>query len=170
MTAKTRTHTTPELALWRAYGRAVYRVFDEDSPVTFRIGRTSARLDRLLERHGATRWGHITAWNPSSVELPKAENERRQRRLVAALKRAGFKVLDGDGADPKGRWTPEPTAFVIGIGVREARRLGREYGQLAIVVGQGGKPPRLVPCEPSLVRALAKDATIAGIRPPPHIE
>jgi hypothetical protein len=88
--------------------------------------------------------------------LSTSENDRRQRRLVAALKRGGFAVLEGDGADPKGRWTPEPTAFVLGIGVREARRLGREYAQLAIVVGQRGKPVRLVACEPSLVRALAR--------------
>ena len=104
----TRVDATRELALWRAYERAVFRVFDEGRPITFRIGRTSARLDRLMERHAATRWAHITAWNPSSIPLPKAENERRQRRLVAALKRAGYTALEGDGADPKGRWTPQP--------------------------------------------------------------
>jgi hypothetical protein len=153
--------------LWRAYERAVFRVFDEGRPITFRIGRTSARLDRLLERHAARRWAHITAWNPSSIPLSKAENERRQRRLVAALKRAGFSVLKGDGADLRGRWTPEPTAFVLGIGVREARRLGREYAQLAIVVGERGKPPRLVACQPSLVRALAKDAAARRSLQPP---
>jgi hypothetical protein len=160
----TRDPGTRELALWRAYERAVYRVFDEDRPITFRIGRTSARLDRLLERHAVTRWAHITAWNPSSIPLSKAENERRQRRLVAALKRAGFEALEGDGADPRGRWTPEPTAFVLGIGVREAQRLGREYAQLAIVVGQRRKPARLVACEPSLVTALAKDIVGAASR------
>src|SRR5687768_7560603 len=101
-----------ELALWRAYEQAVFRVFDEGRPITFCIGRLSARLDRLLERHATRRWAHITAWNPSSIPLPKAENERRQRRLLAALKGAGFVSLEGDGADPKGRWTPEPTAFV----------------------------------------------------------
>ena len=158
---------TRELALWRAYERAVFRVFDEGGPISFRIGRTSPRLDRLLERHAATRWAHITAWNPSSIPLPKRENERRQRGLLAALKRAGFTALEGDGADPKGRWTPEPTAFVLGLGVGEARRLGREYAQLAIVVGQRGKPARLVACQPSLVRALAKDAAARRtLRPP----
>jgi hypothetical protein len=148
-----------ELALWRAYERAVYRVFDEGRPIIFRIGRTSARLDRLLERHAATRWAHITAWNPSSIPLSKSENERRQRRLVAALKRAGFTALEGEGADPRGRWTPEPTAFVLGIGVRDARRLGREYDQLAMVVGQRGEPPRLVACQPLLVTLLRREAS-----------
>ncbi|HUS23239.1 MAG TPA: DUF3293 domain-containing protein [Aeromicrobium sp.] len=143
-----RADVTRELALWRAYEQAVFRVFDEGRPITFRIGRTSPRLDKLLERHGARRWAHITAWNPSSVPLPKAENLRRQRRLVAELKRGGFGILEGEGADPKRRWTPEPTAFVLGIGVREARQLGREYDQLAIVVGQRGKLPRLVACRP----------------------
>ena len=151
----TRIPATRELALWRAYARAVFRVFDEGRPISFRVGRTSARLDLLLERHAARRWAHITAWNPSSIPLTKAENERRQRRLVAALKRAGFTALEGDGADPRGRWTPEPTAFALGIGVREARRLGREYAQLAIVVGQRGKPARLVAFAPSLVRHRA---------------
>jgi hypothetical protein len=145
-----RVPVTREVALWRAYEQAVFRVVDGDRPITFRIGRLSARLDRLLERHAARRWAHITAWNPSSIPLPKAENARRQRRLLAALKRAGFVSLEGDGADPKGRWTPEPTAFVLGIGVREAQRLGREYAQLAIVVGQRGKPPRLVACRRGL--------------------
>ena len=148
-----RVDASRELALWRAYEQAVFRVFDEGRPITFRIGRTSARLDKLLERHAAMRWAHITAWNPSSVPLPKAENARRQRRLVAELKGAGFTILEGDGADPQGRWTPEPTAFVRGIGARDARRLGREYNQLAIVVGQRGKPPRLVACQPRPAKA-----------------
>ena len=76
-----RVHATRELALWHAYEQAVFRVFDEGRPIRFRIGATSPRLDRLLERHAARRWAHITAWNPASNQLPAAENERRQETL-----------------------------------------------------------------------------------------
>lgn len=135
-------------ALWRAYEQTIFRVFDGPREIRFRIGGRSAELDELLEQHGATTWAHITAWNPASGPFPLEENEGRQQALVDALGRAGYVVLAGDGCDPEGRWPPEATAFVLGIGLGEAQALGREYGQLAIVAGQPGQPPSLVACAP----------------------
>jgi hypothetical protein len=144
-----RLRTDRERVLWRSYEDAVFRVFDGERQVRFHVGIASPDLDALLERYRATTWAHITAWNPRSNPLPQDENDDRQRRLVVALSEAGRIVLDGDGADPEGNWPPETTAFVMGIGVRDAVRLGREFGQLAIVVGRRGGRPRLVACDPA---------------------
>jgi hypothetical protein len=142
----TERRSSRELELWRAYEQTIFRVFGAGEEIRFQVGEAFRTLDELLDRHGATTWAHITAWNPASNQLPAAENERRQGTLVAGLRQAGFTVLDGDGIDPGGRWPPEPTAFVIGIRVEEARRFGRDYGQLAIVAGERGQPARLVAC------------------------
>jgi hypothetical protein len=137
-----------ERELWQAYQQTLFRVFDGDRTVTFRIGEQAPALDQLLERHHGSRWAHVTAWNPASVPLSTEQNEERQAALIARLEQRGYAVLDGDGVDPAGRWAPERTAFVIGISVEEARRLGREFGQIAIVAGEMPSTPRLVACLP----------------------
>ena len=43
-------------------------------------------------------------------------------------------------------WPPEPSLLVLGIPRKEALRLGRRFGQLAIVAGHKSSPARLLTC------------------------
>jgi hypothetical protein len=66
--------------------------------------------------------------------------------LATELRAAGYLCLPGEGIGRDGVWLHEESLFVMGITEREARRLGRKFGQLAIVVGHLKFPARLVGC------------------------
>jgi hypothetical protein len=136
-----------ELDKWREYERTRFCVFDEPRPhFCFMVGSRSAKLERLLERHDVDRWAFITAWNPGSVPLSAQENERRQAQLLTSV--SDYVVIPGEGVGRDAAWEPEPSLLILGIPRKEAIRLGRRFGQLAIVAGHKGFPARLLACSP----------------------
>jgi hypothetical protein len=135
---------TREREAWRAYERTRFCVDDGKRRICFMAGSQSRRLDSLLERHAADRWAFITAWNPASELLTPAENHARQARLRTAV--ASYSMLPGEGIGKDPAWTPEESLLVLNISRREAIRLGRQFGQLAIVAGRRGSKSRLVSC------------------------
>ena len=137
-----------ELESWRAYERTRFCVEDGKREVCFMAGSQSPKLDALLVRHGVARWAFITAWNPASVLLSRAANDSRQAALRRAVAARGYSALEGRGIGADPAWDPEPSLLVLGISRGDAVRLGRTFGQLAIVAGQRGGRSRLVPCPP----------------------
>lgn len=135
-----------ELALWTAYERTQFVVFENQREITFYAGYRNPKLDALLDRLGAARWAFLTASNPESIHLSEGVNDQRHQQLLDQVRTAGHSPLEGEGRDPVGRWTPERSLFVPGISRREAREIGRRFGQLAIVVGHRRFAARLVPC------------------------
>ncbi len=138
---------TQELAAWRSYERTNY-CFDpgDVTRICFTVGAINRRRDALLARAGASRWAFITAWNPASRRLDDGDNARRQLQLATMLRAAGYMCLPGEGIDKDGTWPAEASLFVMGISRRDARRVGRKFGQLAIVAGVAGRPAVLVRC------------------------
>ena len=136
-----------ELDKWREYEQTRFCVSDEPRPqFCFTASSKNRELDRLLERHAVDRWAFITAWNPASVALPREENDRRQEEL--RLRLSEYIVIPGEGVGRDPSWQPEPSLMILGIPRKEAVRLGRKFGQLAIVAGHKGFPARLLPCSP----------------------
>ena len=136
-----------ELEKWREYEQTRFCVSDEPRPqFCFTVGSKSPRLERLLERHAVDRWAFITAWNPGSVALARDENERRQTELRSRL--SEYIVIAGEGVGRDSAWPPEPSVMILGIPRKEAVRIGRKFGQLAIVAGHKGFPASLLPCSP----------------------
>lgn len=135
-----------ELDAWRAYETTQFCVEDGGRRVCFRVGSRSARLQALLERHRARRFAFITAWNPASVVLTRSENARRGEALLRDVQALGFRVLHGEGIGQEPSWTPERSLMILGISRGRAVALGRKYGQLAVVFGERGRAPELVPC------------------------
>lgn len=136
-----------ELQKWGAYQNTNYCVHGgARRPVCFRIGSTSARLNRLLAGYGSREWAFMTAWNPESKPLPRQENDRRQAELIAELIAAGYRCLRAEGLNADASWPPEESVLALDIPQHEARRIGRHHGQLAIVTGQLESPARLVAC------------------------
>lgn len=135
-----------ELECWRAYERTRFCVDDGARRVCFLAGSASAKLDALLRRHCQSTWAFITAWNPSSIPLSRAENDERQAELRRLLAEEGYATLSGEGIGEDPAWEPEESLLVMGIKEAAAVRLGRRFGQLAIVVGRRGSRSRLVPC------------------------
>jgi hypothetical protein len=140
-----------EMECWRAYEKTRFCVADGPRRLCFRVGSRSARLEVLLRRHKAAKWAYLTAWNPASLELSRAENDARQDDLKRTLRAAGYKWLPGEGIGDDPSWKPEQSLLVLGISRGKAVALGREFGQLAVVVGRRGEPARLVGSAPTPV-------------------
>jgi hypothetical protein len=140
---------TREMECWRAYETTRFCVDDGARRVCFTQGSPSPRLQALLRRHDAVRWAFLTAWNPASVELSRADNDARQDDLKRDLVSSGYRWLPGEGVGVDPECQPEESLLVLGISGGKAVAVGRDFGQLAVVVGRRDGPARLVPCAPT---------------------
>jgi hypothetical protein len=84
------------------------------------------------------RWASIRSWQ--SVDLVGAAHARFGAELAAA----GYRVVEGAGEDPEGRWPAEPSYLVLGMALDAAQEVGRRYGQNAIVWAGADAVPELV--------------------------
>jgi hypothetical protein len=135
--------SSPSPELERAYRATAYRVEGPDGRFSIHIGQTCPELDALLTLTHTTTWAYITACNPRSVPTADAQNQARQRELEERV-RARFRFYRGEGVGDDGKWPPEPSLLVLGIDGDTAARLGREFGQHAVVVGTLGGAAELL--------------------------
>jgi hypothetical protein len=136
-----------EEGLLEAYRRTTFRADTPKARLALRVGQRSVELDDLLSAHGVTTWAYATAANPGSQPLPADENVARHRELEALVRALGFESYPGEGIGDDGRWPPESSFLVLGIARADAVRLGRRFGQLAVVFGELGQEADLVACD-----------------------
>jgi hypothetical protein len=136
-----------DAALWEAYRRTTYVARTADGDIPINPGRRSPALDGLLNERRLREWAYLTAYNPASRKLAEEENVRRQRELIDTVRDRGLAFLEGEGIGADADWPAEPSILILGIESDDARALGRQFGQLAILVGRAGQPARLVACE-----------------------
>jgi len=131
----------PELL--EAYRAAVYVVYGSP-PIEFRIGEPSDVLDALLRIQKASSAAFVSSADVEGVVTP--ENQRRMKEFLLRGNLAGtpYKVYQGEGRDPAGKWDAEPSLLVMGIPRAEAEALGRRLAQNAIVWIEPGGAPELV--------------------------
>ena len=129
--------------LLAAYTATDFVVFDGGERWSLHVGVASARVDALLDRHGATCATVVTAFNPRSRVLAPEANEARHRALVRMLEERAVTFLLGEGRDPSGRWTAETECIVFGISLAEGLEIARRFDQNAVVFIERGKAPRL---------------------------
>ena len=134
---------TVSLELVAAYRRTEFRVADRGWSFVLRHDEHSKVLEECHRAFGVTCSAYITAWNPRSEVMSREQNEAAQARLEAEVQAAGLECLRGIGVDPSGPWPGEPSVLVLGISTDDAMRLGREYGQNAIVLVGRDAVPRL---------------------------
>lgn len=140
-------HVTDGLA--EAYRTTTFRVLAPNGPVDLRIGQTNPGMDALLYREGVHDWAFITAWSPGGRALPAAENRRRNALLRRRLRATGVPVLRGTGIGADPDWPAEDSLLAVGLDRLTAARIGAEFGQDAIVVGDRGSAPELLWCHPT---------------------
>ena len=119
-------------SLLRAYKSTNFEVH-ADPDFILKIGEFSPELKNLFSKVNYSTGCFITAYNPKSVELPNAENKILQNALYKEFKRSEYHVVNGLGSDPTDQWEGEPSFFVMGISLPEAKIFGRKYRQNAIV-------------------------------------
>jgi len=90
--------------------------------------------------------GPLSPYKPASVYLPRAENDARQNQLEELLLKRGFEILHGEGIGEDTSSEPERRVLVLGISRKDAVKVARQFGQLAILVGRRAAKARLVVC------------------------
>lgn len=134
----------PSPKLEEAYLSTSYWVEDVKRPFIFRVGKSSTQVEDLLKRYDVASWAYVTAYNPRSIPLAPAENERRHAELLQTVQRLGYQALSGHGVGDDGVWPPEKSLLILGIDRHTAYDLGKRFEQNAIVVGESGRPPELL--------------------------
>jgi hypothetical protein len=130
--------------LLTAYLAAHYKVTGTPTPFVLRVGHISAELAALHLAHGVNCSAFVTAWNPRGVARSESLNRASQQPLESQLKSMSLTLLAGIGEDPSGVWPGEPSILALGISRSEAARVGRTFGQLAIVWTGESAIPELV--------------------------
>jgi hypothetical protein len=115
-----------------AYRAAHYAVL---APVPFvlHVGEVSSRLADLLADEKASCAAFLTAWNPFSQVATEASNSAAQFALLNDLSKRGLITVPGFGKDPSGLWPGEESFLVIGLQLEQAKQMGIEYRQNAII-------------------------------------
>jgi Protein of unknown function (DUF3293) len=130
--------------LLAAFLAAHYKVTGTAQPFVLRLGHRSAELASLHLANGANCSAFMTAWNPQSVIRSEADNRASQKRLESELAAIGVRLVTGSGEDPTGVWPGEPSVLAVGISRSEAERVGRKFGQRAIVWSGESAIPELI--------------------------
>lgn len=125
-----------------AYLSTEYRVGSGPEGFTLCIGERSPRLVELYATHACRCAAFITAWNPRSERASDEENAAAHRRLCERLTQRAIAFIDGAGVDPERGWR-EQSALALGLAVEDAKALGCEFDQNAIVWSGADAVPHL---------------------------
>jgi hypothetical protein len=134
----------PAETLQAAFAATDYLVETEAGTIRVRIGRRHPSLD---DRLGRLPWAIVTAFNPGARRWPASDN----RGADAALKRrlaagAPTVLLRTRHRDPDREWPDEAGWLFAPADAVDAERLGREFGQVAVVHGRADAPAALRTC------------------------
>jgi hypothetical protein len=108
------TNTSISNELLASYKLARYHVYGSPSFI-LKIGHYSPELHKMYKTSSKKIATFITAFNPASIELSNQENKKRNQQLEKKIKGLHLCYLHGEGK------------------CDEAIRLGKEFGQNAIV-------------------------------------
>ena len=86
----------------------------------------------------------ITAWNPRSEVKGKKDNVAAQLLLREECRCRDLRSISGVSRDPGGAWPDEESVLVLGVSLVEARALGVQFHQYAVVWANGDAVPGLV--------------------------
>lgn len=125
----------------RAYLATAYRLGHTDQEIVLTIGQRSDPLAALLDGHSVDCGAFITAFNPFGTQQSDALNQQAHALLAARLTGIGLQTIEGSGGEPGTDWPAERSYFALGMALADARSVGSEFGQDAIVwVGRDAIP------------------------------
>lgn len=124
-----------------AYRAADYHVEAGPAPFRFRIQQYSPHLVELLALARLRSACFVTAYNPFSQPHDETSNRAAHERLRGRLASLTAHLYDAAGIDTSGGWPAEPGYLAVGVSLTEAKAVGREFRQNAIVwVGADALP------------------------------
>lgn len=130
-------------ALIQAYWNTDYTAID-DAEFVLNPGQASGALRQRMAQHRCDSAVYLTACNPFSRMLGVAENTQRQAQLAMELERRGLVYVAGVGRGKDSEWAAEPSFLIYGMALEDAKVLGRQFGQNALVWCGPDAVPQLV--------------------------
>ena len=133
-----------DIELQIAYANTSYRLL-EHADIVLRVGQFSPELLNLLNDFEAKTAAFVTAWNPFSNPLPKAENQKLNQDLLSWIRECELVCFEGIGEGDDGRWPGEESFLIIGIDRATTLQLGKTFKQNAVIwVGSSAVPELLI--------------------------
>ncbi|MEZ5664693.1 MAG: DUF3293 domain-containing protein [Burkholderiaceae bacterium] len=127
----------------QAYRETDYRVYGP-APFTLRVDQPSQALATAHRTHGVTCSAFVTACNPLGQRAEAEDNATRQTALAAQLRARGLDFTPGVGQHPSGDWPGEDSFLIFGLTLEDARTLGRQLDQNAVLWSGAGAVPQLI--------------------------
>ncbi|NQD37681.1 DUF3293 domain-containing protein [Permianibacter sp. IMCC34836] len=137
----------PELL--QAYLDSHYRIAMPGDACVLQIGKHSPAMDALLHAEHSTSAAFISACNPCSRQLPAAINRSRNAALEQLLLARKLRYFPGVGysTPTMPAWPPEPGFLILTITRQQARQLGAQFDQHALLFVEPGLPVELLFCQ-----------------------
>ena len=126
-----------------AYMRASYTVLSP-KPFTFKIGEVSLPLLYIHQSHNCESSAFVTAYNPLGVLTPEVGNIVAQNEFEAYLINKQITFIQGVGRDKVGSWPNEQSVLILGVKIEEAKMIGADLHQNAIVWIDTEVKPKLI--------------------------
>ncbi len=127
-----------------SYKAADYQATVEADVITLHIDQYAASLYQLLAKLDHQCALFITAFNPLSQRQNPQENLVRNTQLRTALTLYTNLIFEGTSTDPSKLWPAEQSFLALGIGLKTAKTLGKQFGQNVVVWIDADAIPRLI--------------------------
>ncbi|WP_227458829.1 DUF3293 domain-containing protein [Cupriavidus pauculus] len=127
----------------QAYLETHYHVHG-GTPTTLKVGEANPVLASLHETDCVACSAFITACNPFSEQQDPTSNLERQRALAHVLQQRGYRFVGGIGKHPGNGWPGEESFLTLGLALDDAKALGTQLGQNAIVWSGADVVPQLI--------------------------
>jgi len=127
--------------LIQAYQQTHYKTVDG---LTLLVDHPNAKLAQAQRQHGTDCSAFITACNPFSQSLSADQNAARQAHLAKALAQRSLAFVHGIGQHPSNTWPGEASYLVFGLALADAKALGEQFCQNAIVWSAADGVPQLI--------------------------
>lgn len=138
----TRSEISPKLIT--SYKAAEYQAVVNTDTITLHIDQYSAPLNQILTEFEHQCAAFITASNPLSQQQGPHLNQIRNTQLRNALTQHTHLVFAGVSTDPAKLWPTEKSFLALGINLKTAMLLGRQFDQNAVVWVDTDAIPRLI--------------------------
>ena len=126
-----------------AYMRANYTVLSP-KPFTFKIGKVSQPLLDFHQSHNCESSAFVTAYNPLGVLTSEVSNIVAQNEFEAHLINKKIIFIQGVGRDKVGSWSSEQSVLILSVKIKEAKMIGVDCRQNAIVWIDTEVKPKLI--------------------------
>ena len=138
------THSEIPPDLITSYQTAGYLAVVDTDPITLHINQYSAPLNQILTKFEHQCAVFITASNPLSQQQDPHLNQIRNTQLRNALTQHTDLVFEGVSTDPAKLWPAEQSFLALGINLKTAISLGKQFDQNAVVWADTDAIPRLM--------------------------